>query len=205
MTQQARRNRTHTATTDNSDVPNQAEEPNPFVANAQSFSPYSESISALATALPMMEVTQELTIGGNAETLDYEDQTLYTADRIPVQVRTPWMVTRIAMASSSRKPPSPTATTLFGQLLSRSALEQIQIPEGQEDKEQAEGEHQDGEENPTDAKELIDHEGPEGGDGPGGPGGGGPGGPGGLGGPGGPGGGGSRGLISPRSVKVVQP
>ncbi|KAJ3992074.1 hypothetical protein F5050DRAFT_1811860 [Lentinula boryana] len=157
------------------------------------FAPYSESISALggqrrtnvfgpttATALPTMEVTQELAIGGNTKTLHYEIQALYTANGMLVQVRTPRMVTRIAMASSSRVPPSPTATTLFRQLLSRSGLEQIQIPQGQEDEEQAKGDHQDGEDNPADTEEPIDPKGLEGGDGPGGPGGGGPGGPGGL-------------------------
>ncbi|KAJ3991582.1 hypothetical protein F5050DRAFT_1812375 [Lentinula boryana] len=110
LTQQAQRNQSGTLTsnTDNLDVPNQAEEPNPFLANAQSFVPYSESISALggrkqtnvfgptmSTALPTMEVNSEFAIGGNTKTLDCEIQTLYTATGMPVQVQTPQTVTRI--------------------------------------------------------------------------------------------------------------
>ncbi|KAJ4481007.1 hypothetical protein J3R30DRAFT_3865113 [Lentinula aciculospora] len=100
ITRQAQRNqmRTLTRTTNNSDVPNQAEESNPFLANAQSFAPYSETISALggrrranvfgpttSTAHSTMEVNLEFAIGRNTETLDYEIQTLYTATGIPVQ------------------------------------------------------------------------------------------------------------------------
>ncbi|KAJ3991687.1 hypothetical protein F5050DRAFT_1812276 [Lentinula boryana] len=146
VTRQARRNRarTLTGTTDNSDVPNLPEEPNPFLANAQSFAPYSESISALggrrrtnvfgpttSTALPTTEVNPDFAIGGNTETLDYEIQTLYTATGMPVQVRTPRRTTRTVTESSSTIiPPSPTAATIFGQLLARNALEHTQIPEG---------------------------------------------------------------------------
>ncbi|KAJ3995255.1 hypothetical protein F5050DRAFT_1713061 [Lentinula boryana] len=152
MTRQAaRRNRprTLTGTTDNSDVPTQAEEPNPFVANAQSFAPYSESISALggqrrnnifgpttAASLPTTEVAPEVAIGGTTETMDYEFQTLYTASGMPVQVRTPRRNTHIATTSSNTIiPPSPMAATIMGQILFRNTPTGPQIPEGPEDEE----------------------------------------------------------------------
>ncbi|KAJ3992493.1 hypothetical protein F5050DRAFT_1715224 [Lentinula boryana] len=169
MTRQAaRRNRPRTliSTTDNLDIPTQAEEPNPFVANAQSFTPYSESISALggrrrtnvfgpttAASLPTTEIVLEVAIGGTTETMDYEFQTLYTASGMPVQVRTPRRNTHIATTSSNTIiPPSPTAATIMGQILSCNTPTGPQIPEGPEDEEgeDLEGsnnrENQDGEE-----------------------------------------------------------
>ncbi|KAJ4475475.1 hypothetical protein J3R30DRAFT_3735381 [Lentinula aciculospora] len=188
-TRQTCRSQTQTDTMDNLDVniPNLVEEPNPFVTNAQSFALYLESISALGgcrrnnvfgpttlTSLPTLEVTSEFAIGGTADTLNYDIQTLYTVSGIPVQVRTPHTITQIATTSSLVIPPSPMATTLFGQLLSQNELVRTQIPEGQEVEEEDE------------ANEQLDK-----GDqenlcvGPG------SGGTGGLGGPGGPGGSGS--------------
>ncbi|KAJ4480824.1 hypothetical protein J3R30DRAFT_3403144 [Lentinula aciculospora] len=91
---------------DNLDVniPNPVEEPNPFVANAQFFVPYSESILALGghrrnnvfcpttlISLPTLEVISEFMIGGTADTLNFDIQTLYTASGITVQmVRKLW-------------------------------------------------------------------------------------------------------------------
>ncbi|KAJ4483895.1 hypothetical protein J3R30DRAFT_3698862 [Lentinula aciculospora] len=182
-TQQTRRNRTQTSTTDNSDVniPNLVKEPNPFVANAHPLALYSESILALGvhrrnnvfspttlTSLPILEVTLELAIGRTTDILNYNIQTLYTASGVPVQVRTPCTVTQIASASSSVIPPSQMATTPFGQ----------EVEEDNVDEEQSDGRDQanlDGEEACEETEEPTDPEGPAGGE----PGGGGPGGPGG--------------------------
>ncbi|KAJ3991267.1 hypothetical protein F5050DRAFT_1812733 [Lentinula boryana] len=48
------------STTNNSNFPNQAEEPNPFVANAQSFTPYSESILLVGILSGDVEEDEEL-------------------------------------------------------------------------------------------------------------------------------------------------
>lgn len=110
----------------------QGEELNPFIANAESFAPYAESISALgnhrrnsafgpaATIPSTAKISTDTAIGSNTDTLNYEYTTLYTAEEQPVQVRTPWTIQTVT-AGSGVVPPSPTAT-LAGQLQEQAGI-----------------------------------------------------------------------------------
>lgn len=184
-------------------TPVAAEQPNPFAVNAQSFAPYSESISALGNIrrrpsafgpaiASLAEVTTETALGESG----YIYRTVYDEEGRPIQVRTPrGDRTAVPVVVPPETVDSPTLATFAGQrrslavgtnpLLSRTPSRTRSQPASRAvSREPSRGRSQtrrsrSGEENPRDHERGNNPGDPDDGDdgGGGGGGGGGPGGP----------------------------